>query len=47
MNYYDDPENVKTYIQMCEDYDGINIYHSLSKDLPAKSTLLELGSGAD
>jgi len=46
MNFYDDPENVKTYIQMCEGYDGINIYQLLSKHLPAKSTLLELGSGA-
>jgi len=46
MSFYDDPENVKKYIQMCEDYDGINIYQSLSKHLPVKSTLLELGSGA-
>ena len=46
MNYYDDPENVKKYIQMCEDYDGKNIYHSLLKYLPGKSTLFELGSGA-
>ena len=46
MNFYDDPDNVKTYIQMCEDSDGINIYHSLSEHLPTKSTLLELGSGA-
>lgn len=46
MNFYDDPENVKKYIQMCDDYDGNNIYQSLGKCLPVKSTLLELGSGA-
>lgn len=46
MNFYDDPENIEKYIQMCKDYDGNNIYQSLSKHLPAKSTLLELGSGA-
>ena len=46
MNFYDDPENVKKYIQMCKDYDGNNIYQSLTKHLPANSTLLELGSGA-
>ena len=46
MSFYDDPENVKQYIQMCENYDGLKIYQSLSKHLPAKSTILELGSGA-
>jgi len=46
MSFYDDPENIKKYIQMCENYDGSNIYQSLSKSLPEKSTLLELGSGA-
>lgn len=46
MSFYDDPENIKKYIQMCENYDGSNIYQSLRKLLPEKSTLLELGSGA-
>jgi len=46
MNFYDDPENIKKYIQLCKDYDGNNIYQSLSKYLTAKSALLELGSGA-
>lgn len=46
MSFYDDPENIKKYIQMCENYDGSNIYQSLSKSLPENSTLLELGSGA-
>jgi len=46
MSFYDDPENIKMYIKMCEGYDGLNIYESLNKHLPIKSTLLELGSGA-
>ncbi len=46
MNFYTDPESVKKYIQMCEGYDGSNIYQALSKHLPLNSTLLELGSGA-
>jgi len=45
INYYDDAENVKKYIQMCNGYDGNNIYQLLSKSLPVKSSLLELGSG--
>lgn len=46
MNFYDDPENVKKYINMCQDYDGDVIYQSLSKCLTEKSSLLEIGSGA-
>lgn len=46
INFYDDPENVKKYIQMCKGYDGNNLYKLLSKSLPVKSSLLELGSGA-
>lgn len=46
MGFYDHPENVKTYIQMCEDYDGSNIHHALANSLPLDSSLLELGSGA-
>lgn len=46
MNFYDDPDNVKKYIQMCEGYDGDNIYQWLGEVLPLKSSLLELGSGA-
>jgi len=45
MSYYDEPSNVKKYIEMCEGYDGNNIYQLLSKHLPDKATLLELGSG--
>jgi ubiquinone/menaquinone biosynthesis C-methylase UbiE len=46
MNFYNDPKNVKKYIQMCEGYDGSNIYQALGEYLPVHSTLLELGSGA-
>jgi len=45
MSLYDDPEGVKNYIQMCENYDGSNLYQALSQHLPVNSTLLELGSG--
>jgi cyclopropane fatty-acyl-phospholipid synthase-like methyltransferase len=45
MSFYDDPDNVKKYIEMCEGYDGNNIYQLLSKHLSVNSTLLELGSG--
>ncbi len=45
MSFYDDAENVKKYIEMCEDYDGNNIYQLLGKHLSLNSTLLELGSG--
>ena len=40
MSFYDDPENVKKYIEMCNDYDGSNIYEALSRHLPKRSTLL-------
>lgn len=45
MNFYNDLASVKSYIEMCEDYDGSNIYQVLRQHLPENSTLLELGSG--
>ena len=45
MSFYNDAESVKSYIQMCEGYDGSNIYQALHQHLPENSTLLELGSG--
>ncbi|BCE03709.1 class I SAM-dependent methyltransferase [Marinicellulosiphila megalodicopiae] len=45
MSFYDDPDNVKSYLKMCEGYDGNNIYHMLSQHLREQSTVLELGSG--
>lgn len=45
MSFYDDPKNVKSYIEMCEGYDGRPLYERLYKHLPINSKLLELGSG--
>lgn len=45
MNFYNDPVSVKSYIEMCEGYDGSNIYQVLHQHLPENATLLELGSG--
>ncbi len=46
MNFYDDPDNVQKYIEMCQGYDGSNIYDVLAEQVSANSALLELGSGA-
>ena len=46
MSFYDDPESVKKYIEMCEGYDGSAIYSVLAKELPKESSILEFGSGA-
>lgn len=45
MNFYDNADNVKQYLEMCEGYDGTNIYQTLLAHLPKSSSLLELGSG--
>jgi len=45
MSLYDDPEGVKTYIEMCDEYDGSQLYQALRQHLADNSTLLELGSG--
>jgi len=45
MSYYDDPENVKQYMEMCAGYDGNNIYQLLLQHLPKLASVLELGSG--
>ena len=44
-DYFNDPENVKKYIQMVEDYDGGDMVSILRKHLPEGSSLLELGMG--
>ena len=46
MNYYNNPEKVKQYIESCDGYDGSNLYNALAEFLPKNSTLFELGSGA-
>jgi SAM-dependent methyltransferase len=45
MNFYDDPDNVDKYIEMCEGYDGSNLHQLLQKNLAAGSSILELGCG--
>jgi trans-aconitate methyltransferase len=45
MNFYNDPVKVDEYEQMCESYDGSELYDVLNKHLPEHATLLELGSG--
>jgi len=42
MNFYNNPVKVNEYEQMCEGYDGAELYAILEKHLKAHSTLLEL-----
>jgi len=46
MSFYDKPENVDKYIEMCEGYDGSNLHQFLAKHLKEESSLLELGCGS-
>jgi cyclopropane fatty-acyl-phospholipid synthase-like methyltransferase len=45
MDFYNDPSKVAEYIQMCDEYDGSNLYEILEASLKQSSSLLELGSG--
>lgn len=45
MDFYDDPSKVDEYEQMCQEYDGTELYDVLYKHLTKGSSLLELGSG--
>jgi len=45
MDFYNDPEKVDDYEQMCDGYDGSELYAVLGRHLEDASTLLELGSG--
>jgi len=45
MSFYDDSESVDKYIDMCEGYDGSNIYEMMKKHLDDGKSILELGSG--
>lgn len=45
MGFYDDSESIDKYIEMCEGYDGSNIYEMIQKHLAKGKTVLELGSG--
>lgn len=43
--YYHTRESVDEYIELAKDVDGRDLIEKLSQVLPAKSTLLEIGSG--
>ena len=45
MSHYDDPQNLETYITMADGIDGRDLVSALTKYLPARSTVLELGMG--
>ncbi len=45
MEFYDDEENVESYVQMAEGYDGRELVAVLRQHLPAGSKVLELGMG--
>jgi len=45
MGYYDDPENVREYIEMAKGYDGRELVEALARHLPPGATVLELGMG--
>lgn len=45
MGFYDHEDTVETYIQMAEGYDGRLLVAVLKQQLPAGSTVLELGMG--
>ena len=44
-DYYHTSEGVKEYIKLAKGVDGSDLIDRLSKELPAKSSVLELGSG--
>lgn len=46
MGFFDNEDNVNTYIKMVEDYDGEALMSVLHSHLDKKSTLLEIGMGA-
>ena len=45
MIFYNDPENVESYIRMADGYDGRELIDLLRLHLPEGSTVLELGMG--
>jgi cyclopropane fatty-acyl-phospholipid synthase-like methyltransferase len=45
MNFYEDEDNVNTYIEMAEGYDGAFLIEVLRQHLAAGSSVLELGMG--
>jgi len=45
VDFYNDPLKVDEYEQMCDGYDGTELYQVIDKYLHKNTTLLELGSG--
>lgn len=45
MTFYDNPENVAKYTQMCEGFDATNQLAALFNVLPEGKRILEIGSG--
>jgi SAM-dependent methyltransferase len=45
MNYYDEIDNVREYIEMAEGYDGRELIEVLKQYLPKGASILELGMG--
>jgi cyclopropane fatty-acyl-phospholipid synthase-like methyltransferase len=45
MEFYNDPLKVNEYEEMCNEYDGTELYSVLSNHLKKDSSLLELGCG--
>ena len=45
MGFYDDEDNVETYVKMAEGYDGRELVAALRQLLPPGATVLELGMG--
>ena len=45
MDFYDDPNNVNTYLSMSDGYDGKFLIEKLKEQLKAGSKVLELGMG--
>ena len=45
MGFYDDEDNVETYVKMAEGYDGRELVAALRQHLPPGATVLELGMG--
>lgn len=45
MAFFDNPDNVRKYIEMSEGYDGAELIKELHQHVPPQSTILELGMG--
>ncbi|CAM2949547.1 class I SAM-dependent methyltransferase, partial [Vibrio neptunius] len=46
MSIYDSQQGVQNYVEMCEDYDGKELYEVLRRHVNTESHILELGAGS-